>query len=148
MKIIKIFCLICVLIASGCSKDQLLQKRIQALWTFGIYTKTIYQNNTPLLTESGSAANAGTIDFGSDGKGYYSMVFDLGTGAFNNNGNFTWTNTSDKVTIYVNDTIKVYDVVTNTINKIELHRVVNNFDLVGHSPDYTYSLDEFMSLVK
>jgi hypothetical protein len=137
-----------VIIFSGCSKEQLLESRLQGTWKIDIYTKTIYQDNTPLLSESSSFSDVGTFEFKSNGKGSYNLVKDLGYGAYSGYGEFTWTNTASSVTIYQTGSNKIFQVVTNSSNRIELEHIVENFYLPGHSSEFHYSLDEFISLVK
>jgi len=148
MRHTKILYILLLLFFSGCVKDTLFEKNIVGFWKIKIYTKTIYQDNTPLLSECTSEADAGTMEFRSNGTGWYNLVKIMGYGAYEGYGEFTWTNTSTSVTIFETSTNKVFRVISNSSGKVELKHTDNNFYFPGHSSEYEYSLEEFISLAK
>ena len=141
--------LISTFVLTSCSKEKILAKRLEGMWTIDVYQKVVYGDGTPVpFPESNSAGNAGKMEFWDDGTGQYNVVKDLGQDMWYGEGEFDWTNTSETVSIRsTTGSTKKFDVVTNKKNKQVWERSQIYYFSDGE-PGVKYTLEERITLVK
>ena len=141
--------LLSALLLISCSKEKILAKRLEGMWTIDVYQKSVYGNGTPVpFPESNSASNAGKFEFFDDGKGQFNLTKDLGQDTFQDEGTFLWTNTGNSVSIRIDGGFtKKFDVVTNKKDKMVWERSQVYYYSEGES-GVNYTMDERLTLVK
>ncbi len=139
---------ILVLALSSCSEESQIAKNVEGIWDIAVYQKTVYQDNNIELNLSGTFEFKGKIEFNSSGKGYYNILEDLGTGTYYGSANFTWTNTSDQLTIMEGTSSKIFNIINHSKTSFELERVVDDFYFPGSEPGLRYSMIERLILEK
>lgn len=134
--------LISMLILSGCSKEKQLSNRLEGRWSISVYQKTVYAEGEPVMEESNSYENAGTFEFLKNGTGLFNILVDLGEGTYTDNGDFTWTNTADVLSIKYNGFIEKFDVIKNSKNEIEIMSYDADFYFTNSEPGILYTMEE------
>jgi hypothetical protein len=147
-RILLLFVIFGGLLMAGCSKEYILSKRLEGKWKVIIYQKTVYAQGMPVLDQSNSVDSAGTFEFFDSGKGKYIILKNLGEGTYTGNGDFTWTNTADILSIKINNLTEKFQVITNTKSKIELLSEDTDFSFSGSTPGVLYSMEERILLRK
>ncbi len=137
------------IILVSCSKEKILAKRLEGMWSIDVYQKSVYGNGTPVPPpESATAGNAGNFEFFSNGEGQFNVVKNLGKDTYYGEGDFHWTNTGNTVSIRaVSGGTKKFDVVTNKKDKMVWERTQ-----IYYYPDgeqgVNYTMEERITLVK
>jgi hypothetical protein len=136
------------LLTLSCSKEKILEKRLEGRWLVSVYQKNVYTETTPVLSKSLSFSSAGNINFNSNGSGTYHFVYDFQESCFDLDGTFDWDNTADEVIFRESTGTKTYDVTKNTSSEIVLERTVKPFYYSGMDPDSEYYMTERLKLKK
>ena len=140
--------LVITMLFSSCSDEKTLANRLEGLWTISVYQKSVFKEGVPVLEESGSYLNDGTFEFYDNGKGKFIVLWDLGKGTYFDNGDFTWTNTADVVSIKHDGITEKFDVIKNSKDKMEFIAVDEDFGFEGSEQGRIYSMEERIVLVK
>lgn len=123
---------------SGCSKEAKIEKN---LWKNGgvwnIETLIAHQVSTnPADNFNETLYNYGTYTFNKDGSGNYTITVD---GDFEA-GNFTYSNTENKLTLIIYNQAVVFDILEWEKNKMKI-TITDNFISNGESVTYTETLN-------
>jgi hypothetical protein len=142
------FLAIISVILMSCTEEYKVSRDIEGTWDIAIYQKTVYKAGTVDMDNSGSFENKGKMEFNSNGKGYYTILVDLGSGVYSGSSDFTWTNTSSSVSITTGTETRVFEIVARGENSFEMEREVSDFYFSGSEPGVKYSLYERILLEK
>ncbi|MEA3445095.1 MAG: hypothetical protein U9R19_10265 [Bacteroidota bacterium] len=143
-----IILILSAIILLSCSKEKQIARRLEGMWQVDIYQKSVYGNGSPVITESGSAGNAGSFEFFSNGEGQYNIIKDLGDNMYYGDDEFLWTNTSETISIRTNSGLtKKFDVVENKTDKMIFERSQVYYFSDGEQ-GVSYTMDERITLVK
>lgn len=136
------------IVISSCSKQSLIERRLEGTWQIDVYQKTVYGDGVPVLSESGSNNMVGTFIFDADGKGLYNILKNLGEGTYFGDAEFLWTNTSTTVSIRTNTGTNVFTIETNTKDEMVFEREVKSFYFPDNDHEVYYEMIERITLVK
>lgn len=140
-----------MLVSAGffsCSDEYYISKDVEGTWDIAIYQKIVYQGNEVDFEHSGSFENKGKMEFNSNGKGYYNILVDLGSGVYSGAADFTWTNTATTISITANNETRVFKIKSQGDGFFEMERTVDDFYFSGSEPGVKYSLSERILLEK
>jgi outer membrane lipoprotein-sorting protein len=109
-----------IFVAFSCSKEKQLEKSLSSksgTWNVASQTITGFEGNVQVYSQT--FTNSGTMVFNSDGSGTSEFTF-MG---MTEKSTFTWTTTSEKLTIVDGTETMIFDIKSQSKTKLELEGV-------------------------